>query len=169
MKKLLLVTLAVALGAVTASAATDYGISVNGTAVKSDKLSSSTGGGTVSYNVSSNTLMLSAVSFNRSCEALKVSYNTNRSGTLKIVFSGSCQLVSTGNDGLILEDDVDFTVSDATTLGTTASACTGEHCTGITASLTRLRATTRCSRYRRSPSIPTSMRSLSWLRCFMCR
>lgn len=120
-------TLAVALGVVTASAATDYGISVNGTAVKSDKLSFSTGGGTVNYNVSSNTLTISAVSFSRSGEALKVSYNTNRSGTLKIVFSGSCQLVSTGNDCLILEDDVDFTVSGATTLGTTSGGKCGVH------------------------------------------
>ena len=116
-----------AITVLSASAATDYGITVNGTAIKSDKLSFSAGGGTVSYSIGSNTLTISGVSFSRSGEALKVSYNTNRSGTLKIVFNGSCQLVSTGNDCLILEDDVDFTIGGATTLGTTSGGKCGVH------------------------------------------
>ena len=107
-----------AMAAFTASAATDYGIEVNGTKVTSDKISFSTGGGTVTYNASACRLILNDVIFSRSGEAIKVKTSSNRSSVLKIVFNGTCLLTSTGSDAVVLEEGAEFYVNSVTTITT---------------------------------------------------
>ncbi len=116
MKKFL--ALIMAMAAFTASAATDYGIEVNGTKVTSDKISFSTGGGTVTYNASACRLILNDVIFSRSGEAIKVKTSSNRSSVLKIVFNGTCLLTSTGSDAVVLEEGAEFYVNSVTTITT---------------------------------------------------
>ncbi|MBP5560748.1 MAG: leucine-rich repeat protein [Muribaculaceae bacterium] len=124
MKKFLLFVFAATACLLTASAATDYGIKVNGTSITSDNLSFSTGGGTVSYNTSTCTLTLSNVSINRTGsgnQALRIYTSSNRSSALTVVFNGTCTLSAANADAVVMEDAVDFTVNGTTTIYTTAS------------------------------------------------
>ena len=118
-KKLLLVIAAV-MACLTASAATSYGILVNGTSITSDNTSFSTGGGTVSYNSSTCTLTLNNVSFTSGTlglPALGVYVSENRSSsTLKIVFNGTCYLKTLYDDVVALYDNAELTVNGTTSL-----------------------------------------------------
>ena len=107
--------------ALTVAAATDYGIEVNGTKVTSDKISFSTGGGTVTYNASLCRLTLNNVVFSRSGSAIKVSQSSNRSSVLKIYFNGTCLLTSTGSDAVVLEEGAELYVNSVTTITTHGS------------------------------------------------
>ena len=120
MKRFLLLIFAVAIVA-TMSAATDYGIEVNGTKITSDKLTVNPGSGTVTYNPSTCTLTFSNAIFSRSGEALKVKESSNRSALLKMVFNGTCLLTSTGNDAVVLEDAADFIINGVTVITTHSS------------------------------------------------
>ena len=103
-----------------ASAATTYGILVNGTSITSDNTSFSTGGGTVSYNASTTTLTLNNVSFTSGTlglPALGVYQNENRSSsTLKIVFNGTCYLKTLYDDVIALYANAELTVNGTTSL-----------------------------------------------------
>ena len=118
MKKFLLLAFAVAACFATASAATDYGIEVNGYKITSDLYNFSTGGGMVTYYSSTCKLLISGVTFNRSGEVIKVKASSNRSSVLKIEFNGMNLLTSTGSDAIVLEEGAEFYVNSVTTVTT---------------------------------------------------
>ncbi len=118
MKKFLLLAFAMATCFATASAATDYGIEVNGYKITSDLYNFSTGGGMVTYYSSTCKLLISGVTFNRSGEVIKVKASSNRSSVLKIEFNGTNLLTSTGSDAIVLEEGAEFYVNRVTTVTT---------------------------------------------------
>lgn len=119
MNRPLAILLTLAAIAVSATAATDYGITVNGTKITSDKLSITAGSGTVSYVPSSCTLTFSNATISLSGEALKVLASNNRSARLNLVFNGTCLLTSTGSDAVLLEEGADFIINSVTVIQAT--------------------------------------------------
>ena len=123
----LIILMFVALGAISAMAATDYGIKVNGTSITSDNLRFTIGSGGVAYDESSNTLTLSSVSITRTGSgnhALRVYANSNRSSNeLTININGNSTLIAGNADAVVLEATTKFVVMGSTslTIGTAAS------------------------------------------------